>query len=80
MPTLIQLNLYTTSNCHLCEQAEELLSSLENIELNCIEIVDSDELINSYGTRIPVLQRTNNSAAELDWPFNLQQIRTFINA
>ncbi|MDG1096196.1 MAG: glutaredoxin family protein [Methylophilaceae bacterium] len=79
MPTLIQLNFYTTSNCHLCEQAEELLSTLENIELNYIEIVDSDALINAYGTRIPVLQRTNNNADELDWPFNLQQILTFIH-
>jgi len=79
MPTLIQLNFYTTSNCHLCEQAEELLSTLENIELKYIEIVDSDALINAYGTRIPVLQRTNNNADELDWPFNLQQILTFIH-
>lgn len=79
MPTLIQLNLYTTSNCHLCEQATELLNSVENIIINCIEIADNDDLINLYGTRIPVLQQANNSCSELDWPFNLQQIGTFIN-
>ncbi len=80
MPTLIQLNLYTTSNCHLCEQAAELLTSVENITINFIEIADNEELINLYGTRIPVLQRVNNSGSELDWPFNFQQIRAFINA
>jgi hypothetical protein len=79
MPTLIQLNFYTTSNCHLCEQATELLNSIESIAINFIEIADHDELINLYGTRIPVLQQANNHSVELDWPFNLQQIRTFIN-
>lgn len=76
MPTIIHLILYTTSNCHLCEQALELLTSQQNIDLTLIEIADSDALIDLYGTRIPVLHNESN-AAELDWPFNLQDVIDF---
>lgn len=79
MPTLIELSLYTTSNCHLCEQAIELLSSQKNITFTLIEIADDDELIALYGTRIPVLQIVNNPSNELNWPFNQQDILNFIS-
>jgi hypothetical protein len=78
LTTLISLKLYTTSNCHLCEQAITLLEQ-ENIALTLIEIADSDALIALYGTRIPVLQRFDNSA-ELNWPFNQANVRAFITA
>jgi hypothetical protein len=79
MPTLIQLRLYTTSNCHLCEQAIELISSQENITLALIEIADDDELIALYGTRIPVLQKVANPSNELNWPFNQEDVLNFIS-
>ncbi|MCH9799639.1 MAG: glutaredoxin family protein [Betaproteobacteria bacterium] len=79
MPTLIQLRLYTTSNCHLCEQAIELISSQYNITLALIEIADDDELIALYGTRIPVLQKVANPSNELKWPFNQEDILNFIS-
>ncbi len=79
MPTLVQLNLYTTSNCHLCEQAAELLSSQKNIAITTIEIADSDELISLYGTRIPVLQKQTSPFDELNWPFSQQDILHFIH-
>jgi len=78
MPTLIQLKLYTTSNCHLCEQAIELLSNQQNIILTMVEIADSDDLIELYGSRIPVLQRVDDPSAELNWPFNQHEILNFI--
>lgn len=77
MPRLIQLNLYTTSHCHLCEQALEMLSQHQNIELTLIEIANNEELISLYGTRIPVLHNAHN-ADELDWPFNQQDLLDFI--
>lgn len=77
MPTLIQLSLYTTSNCHLCEQAVELLSKQQHIKLTLIEIADNNDLIDVYGSRIPVLQRKDN-ATELNWPFNAHDILRFI--
>ena len=79
MLTLIPLQLYTTSYCHLCEQAEVLLAKHQNINLKLIEISDNETLMTLYGTRIPVLQRRDNGT-ELNWPFNQHDIHTFINA
>lgn len=79
MPTLVQLNLYTTSNCHLCEYAAELLASIDNIALTYIEIADSDILISLYGTRIPVLQKFDTPSDELNWPFSQQDIVSFLS-
>lgn len=73
-PPLIQL--YTTSACHLCELAEALLQEI-NLSAVSIEITNDDALIADYGTRIPVLKRTDTQA-ELDWPFTNQDILQFL--
>ena len=74
----MRLKLYTTSNCHLCEQAEQLLKSIKEVQdITLIEIAINDDLIELYGTRIPVLQRTDN-LAELSWPFNSDEVKAFI--
>lgn len=77
--------LYTSVGCHLCEKAESLL---ENIlgdaagRMMTVEISDSDDLIASYGLRIPVLG--GNSAGgewhELGWPFGEEEVREFLAA
>lgn len=79
MPTIISLKLYTTSNCHLCEQAIELIRQLDYfVSLELVEIIEDATLLTCYGARIPVLQRTDN-LRELDWPFTLDDVNTFIN-
>jgi hypothetical protein len=64
--------LYGTLGCHLCELAETQLSAVlarfADIDIECIDIADSDEMIEHYGVRIPVLRRVRDQA-ELDWPF-----------
>ena len=65
--------LYGTLGCHLCELAEERLAAAmaqlrDPIEIECIDIADSDELVERYGVRIPVLRRTRDQA-EIGWPF-----------
>jgi Glutaredoxin-like domain (DUF836) len=78
MPTLTPLKLFTTSHCHLCEQAFQLMIELNITEhLALVEIADNDGLIASYGTRIPVLKRSDN-LAELNWPFSKNDIINFI--
>ncbi len=63
------LILFTTSSCHLCEEAESLLLSLvQTKHFTRIEIANNDTLAELYGHRIPVLQRTDN-LSELNWPF-----------
>ncbi|PCI61341.1 MAG: thioredoxin family protein [Methylophilaceae bacterium] len=80
MLTLFPIKLYTTSNCHLCEQAVELLTQAKlTKQLVLVEIVDDALLLAMYGTRIPVLQRTDTTS-ELDWPFSVDTIIKFMNA
>ncbi len=80
MLTLISLKLYTTSNCHLCEQALEIIRQLNQLQsLELVEITDNDLLLTKYATRIPVLQRTDN-LLELDWPFQLSDVDLFISS
>lgn len=79
MLTLFPLKLYTTSNCHLCEQAIGLLTQAKlEKQLVLVEIVDDASLLAMYGTRIPVLQRTDTTS-ELDWPFSVNTIIEFIS-
>lgn len=73
------LNLYSTSACHLCETALALiapkLSSLD-ITLNEVDISESDELVERYGIRIPVLKFADEPA-ELGWPFSESDFLAF---
>jgi len=77
-----QLVLYTTSHCHLCEQAEAMLAGLKNqyeINWQLQEISDDDDLTEKYGIRIPVITRMDNQD-ELNWPFTENDIITLIKA
>lgn len=79
---MTQLILYTTSHCHLCEQALALLINLEDqyaISWLTKEISDDDDLIEKYGIRIPVIQRIDNQS-ELNWPFSADDIVMLIKA
>lgn len=75
------LKLYSTSYCHLCEQAENMLISLVKlhpIAWKTIEIIDDEVLLGLYGTSIPVLRRVDTSE-ELAWPFTEQEIEQLIS-
>ncbi len=73
--------LYSTLGCHLCEEAEALLLPLLveaqaagiTIEIEVIDIAE-EGLIDTYGLRIPVL-RCAQTERELDWPFDVGQVR-----
>lgn len=67
------LRLYTTLGCHLCEQAETMISSQPGITLQRVEIADDAQLLECYGLRIPVLSRPD-TGQELDWPFDAKAI------
>lgn len=73
-----ELLLYTTQGCHLCEQAEELLQPVldyinakleKEVVLMPVEISESEDLVEQYGIRIPVL-RVQGQSEELGWPFD----------
>ncbi|UZJ45599.1 glutaredoxin family protein [Marinimicrobium sp. C6131] len=70
------LILYTTLGCHLCERAkDELWPALTQSgwRLEEVDIADSDTLMARYGTRIPVVARSD-SGAELGWPFTSKEV------
>ncbi|MES2623910.1 MAG: glutaredoxin family protein [Pseudomonadota bacterium] len=82
--TITHFYLFTTSGCHLCEQAEAMLRYVLNDtqQLQLEEISNSDELMQKYGIRIPVLgaYSAEGEWQELGWPFGLEEITTFIAA
>ena len=77
MPSECQL--FGTLGCHLCELAEAEVMPLvqHGLLVELIDIVDSEALFGAYGLRIPVLRRVD-TGAELDWPFDTEQIVAFL--
>jgi len=70
------LFFYTTKNCHLCEEAAQLLEKLQSVKKVNIEAVDISEkesLVRSYGLRIPVV-KNQQSGKEVDWPFIMDDL------
>ncbi|MDP1995755.1 MAG: glutaredoxin family protein [Gallionella sp.] len=74
MPSMIEL--YGTSCCHLCEQAQVILRDAGVVAKN-IDIADDDNLLEKYGVRIPVLRRMDNGT-ELGWPFDAVAVMQFL--
>lgn len=70
------LILYTRSDCHLCELAQEALRHANVDSVVSINIEDEVKLEEIYGNRIPVLVDTSSSR-ELNWPFDAWTIRQF---
>lgn len=72
------IRLMHTQYCHLCEQALELIRYYApNHPLTLVDIALSDELMERYGVRIPVVVMGSN---ELNWPFDGDQLSAFIAA
>jgi hypothetical protein len=78
----MKLNFYTTSGCHLCEQALQVIagvqvSSYPQLQLTQLDIADDDLLIEKYGIRIPVIQIPATDY-ELGWPFDGEAVTRFL--
>ncbi|MDO9347261.1 glutaredoxin family protein [Pseudomonas pergaminensis] len=74
-----ECQLFGTLGCHLCEIAEaEIMPLVEHgLLVELVDITDPDDLTEAYGLRIPVLRRVD-TGAELDWPFDTQQVVAFL--
>ena len=71
------LTLYQRDVCHLCDLALDALAAAAAPEFQSIFIDGDDVLEQRYGLRVPVL-RANTSGCELDWPFDVEAIRTML--
>lgn len=76
-----QLILYSTSSCHLCEEAAWILESLSSLDIawHEIDIAEDNELLAVYGARIPVLRQTD-SGQEINWPFTQHDVKLLIDS
>jgi hypothetical protein len=68
--------LYQRDDCHLCEQAIDLLARARMPEPESVFIDDDPGLEARYGQRVPVLRRAD-ADDELDWPFDLAALRAW---
>lgn len=73
------LVLYSTSACHLCEQALALFAQLDDpSRLTVIDIVDDEDLMQRYAIRIPVLGLAGQPEHDLGWPFDALQLQEWL--
>jgi len=78
----INLIFYTTDGCHLCDEAKEFLQQLlaqrpERYQIELVDIAESEELVEQYGTSIPVV-RKENFQQDLGWPFDYTDLLSFV--
>jgi len=79
----LPIQLYTTAGCHLCEQAESMMSYLrfndeqigDRFQLYAVEIAGDEALVERFGIRIPVLSIGDE---ELGWPFELDELKSWL--
>jgi hypothetical protein len=75
-----KLILFGTLGCHLCEEANQLISAcdLNNIEIEHVDIAEHEQWQEKYAIRIPVLYHSS-SKKELNWPFTELDVQRLID-
>jgi len=71
---MAQWVLYATDGCHLCEEAQRVIHKTLGMMVTEVDVAENEQLMARYGTRIPVLRRTD-TGIEIGWPFDSQAIR-----
>lgn len=78
----MELILFGTSACHLCEQAEKIIAAVQQdfpqIRLTPIDIAEHTQWQDAYAVRIPVLYH-EETRREMGWPFDENDVITFIH-
>jgi hypothetical protein len=78
----MRLLLFGTSGCHLCEQADAILSECladyVDLIIETIDIAEFEDWQAQYAERIPVLSHPE-TRKELGWPFDQTRVQNFIS-
>jgi glutaredoxin len=75
----MRLILFQRDDCPLCDRALALLAAARAPDFEPVWI-DGDAAFEArYGERVPVL-RDDTSGRELNWPFDADAIRRFLDA
>jgi hypothetical protein len=74
---LKEVILVTGKDCHLCEQAKDLLTELQEDQLIFIEkdVYSKRDYLDKYWDKIPVILFKD---LELLWPFNQENIKDLL--
>ncbi|MCP3045045.1 glutaredoxin family protein [Xanthomonas euvesicatoria] len=72
----MSLTLYQRDDCHLCDQAVEVLAQARAGDFDSVFIDDDAALEVVYGTRVPVLRDAHGR--ELAWPFDGSVLRAWL--
>ena len=73
-----ELILYSRPDCHLCEEAEDLLTdTAPGRAYRVVDIEGDIGLLDRYGIRVPVL-RNPATGGELGWPFDADALAGFL--
>lgn len=79
---MVELILLGTTGCHLCEEASTLLCNILSEQSSCkisdIDIAVHEQWQAKYARHIPVLYHLKTKK-ELAWPFDADQVLTFIS-
>ncbi len=74
------LILYSRSDCHLCDEMVELLAAVApRAAYRVVDIEPHLHLVYRYGSKVPVLRRTDNDT-ELCWPADAEMLSRFLSA
>lgn len=80
-----EIVLYSTLGCHLCEQAQDVIWPIiegTDYRLREIDISCSENLVEAYGVKIPVLAFINDheiATSTLEWPFDGAAVTQFLS-
>lgn len=76
-----ELILFSSQECCLCEDANELMAQSafkDRFIVKKVDIYTDKQLLVKYRTRIPVVMESS-SHAELGWPFDLSHFERWFN-
>jgi saccharopine dehydrogenase-like NADP-dependent oxidoreductase len=73
----MRLMLFGTSGCHLCEQAEVIVTACVPDGVEYVDIAEQEQWQEQYAIRIPVLYDPVTKQ-ELGWPFDQAEVEAFI--
>ena len=71
---MAQYILYSTWGCHLCEQAEALLTEA-GLAFQVVDIIDDEQLLQQFRLHIPVLAGEDKL---LYWPFDKAAVASWL--
>ena len=77
----LNIDLFTTLGCSLCEDAEDLLAPYRDagyVAVTAVDVAEEADLMERYGERIPVLRHREIGTA-LFWPFDAKTLHQYLD-